>query len=388
MLVLTQYPATTARIPIAMNRHTPLICSTRIMLQLCTLLVVMLALFPGEASADLDRKRAATLQQQIDAEYGGDLQKAVGGFKAGCDAGKASHCYFLGLEFVVRATSEDDPTTALQYFRRACDADYQPGCFQWAMVRLPLDKSDEHAMVSVMALNRSCLDTQYALSCDFLELLASPFPEAYLANAEPQLRQACSKKLGIACYLIGTALKTMHGSDKKYQQEITGLYQQSCDAGYGQGCFHLGLQILSSGKLFASKEQEARVAVEYGRACELGYLAGCVHQAIYYMYGGNDVPRALGLYDQACRAGDASACGDVAKIYLDGKKVSADRAKAAAYYQLACDIEDQPEDWRTRACAAAKKTNSKTVTGYTGTTCAEPGVKEPPCPLNSGCHLA
>jgi TPR repeat protein len=47
---------------------------------------------------------------------------------------------------------------------------------------------------------------------------------------------------------------------------------------------------------------------------------------------------ALGLFDDACSSGEATACVNAAIMYRDGLGVPSDAVKAASAWKVACDL--------------------------------------------------
>jgi TPR repeat protein len=70
-------------------------------------------------------------------------------------------------------------------------------------------------------------------------------------------------------------------------------------------------------------------------ACDAGRLADCVKLA--ETYADTDWPRALRLYDKACRGGVASACYQMGLVHLLGADGPRDASRAAPLLQQACD---------------------------------------------------
>lgn len=77
------------------------------------------------------------------------------------------------------------------------------------------------------------------------------------------------------------------------------------------------------------------------RGCEAAVPAWCGEHAFAYGFGHEDISkdeaRAVRLLEQACEAGDARACGNLAFAFERGWAGRSDEARAAALYQKACD---------------------------------------------------
>jgi TPR repeat protein len=70
--------------------------------------------------------------------------------------------------------------------------------------------------------------------------------------------------------------------------------------------------------------------------------AGCVRLGVRLTR--TDLPRAAGLFQDACVVGSAAGCGNLAVLVRDGRGVAADDDRARALFQRACDGGD------TRSC--------------------------------------
>jgi TPR repeat protein len=50
-----------------------------------------------------------------------------------------------------------------------------------------------------------------------------------------------------------------------------------------------------------------------------------------------DHPRALALYEKACRLGHAAGCWRLGRLYLEGQSVARDRNRAARAFRDSCE---------------------------------------------------
>lgn len=87
------------------------------------------------------------------------------------------------------------------------------------------------------------------------------------------------------------------------------------------------------------KGEDAAPRKSFERSCELGYAEACFSLGLLWsngVGGAKDVAAALRLYEHACQGGSPSGCYSVA-VRFDVDGVGQDLAKARGYYQKACD---------------------------------------------------
>ena len=191
------------------------------------------------------------------------------------------------------------------------------------------------------------------------------------------LRQACDLGDGEGCFMLGLKL----GNGK----EGAAAYEQACDDGNPLACTNLGF-------IYQSFDVDAARRL-YKRACDGSRCSGrnnlgCVNLGRLYRDGigvkadperaigifrevcdrspigtedaehiaracssagttwiftegiAHDIPRALGLLEKGCAAGDTFGCFNLGVLYEYGTEVPQDKARAAGYYKRACDRGD------------------------------------------------
>jgi len=150
---------------------------------------------------------------------------------------------------------------------------------------------------------------------------------ADLADAEAsELRrirlyqQACSGRVGRACYRLGEASTERAGK--------IAYYESACDGGYAAGCTKAAELVGGAG------------ATElYGRACnQTNPGAGDVLACRRYAEGirATNPARARTLLDAACIAGDTVACARYGELAEHGEGGPRDGLRARAAYRQAC----------------------------------------------------
>ena len=198
------------------------------------------------------------------------------------------------------------------------------------------------------------------------------------------LRNACDLGDGEGCFMLGLKL----GNDK----EGAAAYEQSCDAGNSLACTNLGWMLQNGRGVRLDLEAAARL---YQRGCDGSRCSGrnnlgCINLGRLYRDGIgvkadhqralrifrdvcdrtprpndaedasnvvracslagtelifgkgviHDVPEGLALLEKGCAADDSFGCFNLGVIYEYGNEARQDKARAAKYYQRACDRSD------------------------------------------------
>lgn len=119
-----------------------------------------------------------------------------------------------------------------------------------------------------------------------------------------------------ACSLF----KSMFGikdDEKTYVEQ----YKESCDrnSGYysGNACYMLANIYFNPPSKETISNWDEDMAKKYGKVEK-------------------DIPKAIELYEKACKLGEDSACATLGKMYKDGKYLKQDYSKAFDYSQKAC----------------------------------------------------
>ncbi len=124
------------------------------------------------------------------------------------------------------------------------------------------------------------------------------------------------------------------------------LFEEACRFDEARSCFNTGLDLETrADRPGAPVQLRAAALSAYRTACSLGFERGCVDAARLLLepaWGELDPPKALRMFDQACRRGEAEGCERQADFYYKGELVPRDFARAAALYQRACDTANRP----------------------------------------------
>jgi TPR repeat protein len=224
----------------------------------------------------------------------------------GCGLGIAESCLAAGLE----AEAENDPTTAKDYYERACTRGFAMGC--------------------------NNLGVLYG---------AGKGVGANSLRAKQLYEAACSANEMLGCRNLGNVF--FHGEgvepDRNRGRE---LYDRACAGGNAMACNDAALARTDAADALA------RSAL-YSKACDGGSRKGCVNLARALLEGdgiAKDTERARGLLNQGCTDGHAESCAELGVLYAakDGA-VRRDRERARQLFARACEAEFAP------ACEAVKK---------------------------------
>ncbi len=145
-----------------------------------------------------------------------------------------------------------------------------------------------------------------------------------------QYRRGCRVADGASCLNLGIHLATGSGVPvdvaRAHQQ-----YAQACELGEPRGCNLLGAE--------REAEEPAEAVTLYGQACEGGHAPGCYNLARLVVAGHARLPQddVLRLYETACDGGELAACLDLGVHLLNGTGIDQDPARAARYFQDACE---------------------------------------------------
>ncbi|MDR2507268.1 MAG: sel1 repeat family protein [Candidatus Accumulibacter sp.] len=95
-----------------------------------------------------------------------------------------------------------------------------------------------------------------------------------------------------------------------------------------------------------SREHQKKAAA-FKKSCDGGDAKTCTNLGVLYVTGKGvkqDYARAAELYAKACDGENARGCSSLGELYANGRGVGQDAAKARELYKKACDL------WNARAC--------------------------------------
>jgi TPR repeat protein len=161
-----------------------------------------------------------------------------------------------------------------------------------------------------------------------------------LGMVEATLRAACERGTSDACVGLATMHLQAIGVPEAPEQARK-LLARACDANNGVACMRLGLILVAF-----PQEMDLDPGLRLlERGCALGTQLSCVRSADRLLRAGwerngswwSGVERAVDRLRAACRAGEYAGCVAVGALYLDGRGVGRDPAKAREIFRAACD---------------------------------------------------
>jgi TPR repeat protein len=165
-------------------------------------------------------------------------------------------------------------------------------------------------------------------------------------KAREQALKACEAKEMKACFEAAKlhwgedgawiVWKTAWGSFEKGvnldKAKALAFHQKGCDSKSAPACYGLGVMHYNG---WGVPKDETKALLAYQRSCDGGDAAGCYGygQSLRQAKGGpKDEAKALVVYKKSC-----DACGKIGTMYEGGLGVAKSEAKAAQWYQTACD---------------------------------------------------
>lgn len=157
----------------------------------------------------------------------------------------------------------------------------------------------------------------------------------------PACERECERGVATACTRAGLA--TVESDPLR----AVGLLQRACDGTDGAGCAALG-ELYERGK--GIKADPARGFQMKALACDRRHGPSCVTIARAYEKGAfalkdnariaGELSRAAQFFYKGCDAGAATACGDLAVLYVIGAGIQPDPVGGAVLAQRGCDKGD------------------------------------------------
>ena len=198
--------------------------------------------------------------------------------------------------------------------------------------------------------------------------------DTHPGNRYPFWRKACRDGLRHGCDNLGTMVANWCRRDVAWacnelgiliaekrisvEPTATQMFERACAGGFETACAN-GRNLERHGDIAALQHRAPR-PVDYdvlldtkGRAradslqdvftlaCDQGWSDGCVGLAALYLQGREvkrDAARAAALLEPACDGGEPTACSNLGLMYKQGDGVKADRARALALLEKACGM--------------------------------------------------
>jgi TPR repeat protein len=108
------------------------------------------------------------------------------------------------------------------------------------------------------------------------------------------------------------------------------LYRSTCALDEASACAHVESAGPAEGPTSAER---------YARTCNDDVTTGCAQLGALYLAGKGvapDAAKALQAFERACSDGDAPACASLGDLYQQGRGTERDAARALTLYDRAC----------------------------------------------------
>lgn len=251
------------------------------------------------------------------------------GDKHACRDGSAERCLAVGQFYESRSdgfvsTMLSNPTTAINYYQRACKLGSAAGCARFGHMKVvgkydTIRDDDFTNDDGISALRKAC-DAEMTDSCRELADALDP------AHAAPVLEKLCKAGDKASCDKLVTAVAA---TDPKAGIELA---VKQCEAGNDAQCADVGGSLL-----LGSGDDPARGIALLTKACERG--AGGLCNQLGRAYTDDTLPpdavHAAELFAKGCEHDDADACFDAGKSLVD-----TDPVKSVALFTSNCEKGD------------------------------------------------
>lgn len=246
-----------------------------------------------------------------------EVEEAVGHLDAGCDAGVVDACVEVGLLRIEGRNVDADPRRALSNLERGCPEDGKrdaEACH--AVGRLYEDGfgADKDRAIAARYYRYAC-DDGNVQSCYRVGESVTSLPRAsqhaeLLRWALSGYSQACDAGVEEGC-LPAARLYAYGAVSVRDPEKAEALFRQQCENGHSLACREYG-EWLVGGTESKNALADARDAFVRGR--QLGDTESTRLLGKMYWYGQGGERRrgkARRLFREACKAGNAKACGGV-----------------------------------------------------------------------------
>jgi uncharacterized protein len=276
-----------------------------------------------------------------------DEGKAATLYEKACRFDSAKGCSNLGYMYQYGKGVSKNETTAAKYYQQGCGKGDGMGCNNLGNLTMKgaggLEKSDDKALE---LFKKACAGndrhgcTNIAL---FYELGKGGLARD-TARAKRMYGPLCQRQVGFACYRLGRMYHSGTGVSRNVAT-AKDYFKQACGFKYQLGCDTYKDMSNSQAKILARQKEELKRIDGYKLDCQTGDLKACVSLGTVYRYGYADIksdyPRAVKLYEMACKGGLSTGCYRLGQMWRDGKGVSKDMRKAISFYKKACDMSDK-----------------------------------------------
>lgn len=160
---------------------------------------------------------------------------------------------------------------------------------------------------------------------------AAMYYQDYESAREP-LEIVCKAGDGFQCFRLAELYRNGQGGPVDLDRAVS-FYEASCNGKHGEGCERRA-DFAREGH--GGPEAEFEFAV---KACELQRPVSCMRAGEQVQTGRGaerDDTRAITLFQQGCRFGEAQSCAIAGDLLLDARRPAEDKARGLAAYVSAC----------------------------------------------------
>ena len=284
------------------------------------LVLIATALAPANAE---DVSCTDCFRDGSDAQQRGEPERALSLFERGCEQDDGAACSAASDMLAKGEGAPADNARAIPLSFRACDLGYWQACRNLG-VSLVRAEDPEIAARGRALLARAC-EGGHASGCGALGLsLLQGYGGAIDRVAAMQaMGRSCELGFAPGCTRYGASLFAGEAADPVRARN---LVKWACDAGDAQGCGYLGVALREG---IGGPTDGAAANRHLERACDAGFVAFCSDLAAALAKGTGgievDIPRAVALFETACKGGWQKACENAEILTKSTRKASPDQ---------------------------------------------------------------
>lgn len=269
------------------------------------------------------------------------VAEAEAHYSARCDAGDANPCLHLANQFVEGKKVAADPAKARAYAGKACQLDAARGCFIAGVYAAQGQGGPVDGPAAVRDLDRACRGGENT-ACMALQQIAQDGqlvpPDGPMAIGAAE--SACGRDFIDGCLAAATIAYRGAGKLAPDADRVRRNATRACDLKDARGCLMLE-EIARTG--FQGHPADPVAAAEASRkGCALGNQDACALAVMHAAQTGDKEAIGQALL-QACHAGLADACVDLAQMLAAGDGVEKNTMAAELYLMRALKIDPAHE---------------------------------------------
>ena len=286
--------------------------------------------------------------------------------KRACDEGYGYYCYIHG-EMIQRGIgTAPDSQLAISQFELACDRGVTAGCT--AAIEIFVERitkaEDNETPSEVLTADlvrlsefsgKACYQGDIS-GCLFYGMWGSVNPNFNEVEAHSAFDTVCEEGATFGCAMLASLQLKEH----KDEAIALSIISRACDG--GKDCSTLGRFLLHGiSPIFEKNLMLAENA--YVRGCDLGEAQSCYELGVHLSNDQNQAEREVSLLERGCVLSSAASCHFLARKFMGGDGVDANKQKAISLYSKACDLGEMSAcasfGWFTLFGVAAEQNPSK-----------------------------